>query len=138
MGNIDLLASNLTSAGNLTLNGDLLSIAGAISLTAANNFVQNAGVSAALGVTVSAGGSVTLGPLAHTFSNAISYGVNGVSVATPPGSQTTGSTPTDFVATFMTQFERAIVVSAVFGVEPLLPTRTDRRAIAVEGDVCSR
>ncbi len=138
MGNIDLLASNLTSAGNLTLNGDLLSIAGAISLTAANNFVQNAGVSAALGVTVSAGGSVTLGPLAHTFSNAISYGVNGVSVATPPGSQTTGSTPTDFVATFMTQFERAIVVSAVFGVDPLLPTRTDRRAIAVEGDICSR
>ena len=138
MGDIDLLASNLTSAGNLTINGDLVSSAGAIKLTAANDFVQNAGVSAALGVTVSAGGSVTLGPLAHTFSNAISYGVNGVSVATPPGSQTTGSTPIDFVATFLTQFEKAIVVSAVFGVDPFLPTGTDRRAIAVEGDICSR
>jgi formylmethanofuran dehydrogenase subunit C len=138
-GNIDLLASNLTSAGNLTLNGDLLSSAGAISLTAANNFAQNGSVSAALGLTVSAGGSVTLGPLARSFGNPVNYGINSVSVAAPPGSQsTTGSAPTDFVATFLSQFERAIVVSVVFGRDSLLLTGIDRRGIAVEGDLCSR
>ena len=138
-GNIDLLASNLTSAGNLTLNGDLVSSAGAITLTAANDFAQYGSVSAALGLTVSAGGSVFLGPLARSFGNPVNYGVGGLSVATPPGSQsTTGSAPNDFVATFLSLFERAIVAASVFGVDPLLPTGTDRRGITVEGDLCAR
>ena len=139
MGNIDLLASNLTSAGNLTLNGDLVSSAGAITLTAANNFVQNGSVSAALGVTVSAGGSVTLGPLARTFGNPVNYGINSLPVGAPPGSgSTTGSAPADFVATFLTQFENAILVTFVFGLDPSSPLVSDRRGILVEGDVCSR
>ena len=137
-GNIDLLASNLTSAGNLTLNGNLVSSAGAINMTAANNFVQNSSVSAALGLTVNAAGSVSFGPLAQSSGNPVNYWLNGVAVAAPTGWPSTGGVPADFVATFLTQFEAAIELIAVSGTDPLAPVWIDRRLIAVEGDICSR
>ena len=83
-GNIFLNATNLTSAGNMTLLGNVTSTAGAISLFAGNNFVQNGTVQAALGITASAGGSMTFGPFAMSLGSPISYTQNGgVPVAAP-------------------------------------------------------
>ncbi len=141
-GDIDLVATDLTSAGNLTLNGDLVSSAGAIGLRAANNFVQNSKVSAALGLVVSAGGSVTLGPSAISFGNPVSYPAQGTSVAAPPGSLTTtsGSAPTDYVVAFVTQFEKAVVAPLLVSVDTLglIDKDKDKKGTTVEGDICLR
>ncbi|MCX7246219.1 MAG: hypothetical protein NTX31_00845, partial [Burkholderiales bacterium] len=144
-GDIDLIATNLTSAGNLTLNGDLVSSAGAVALSAANNFAQNSKVSAAQGISVSAGGTLTLGPTATSFGNPLSYSSQGSPVAAPPGSQTTsGSAPADYVAAFLTQFEKAVVSQETLSVE--LPGATDKdkdkdkekKTTTAEGEICLR
>ncbi|MDD5332155.1 MAG: YDG domain-containing protein [Rhodoferax sp.] len=139
-GDIDLVATDLTSAGNLTLNGDLVSSAGAIGLRAANNFVQNSKVSAALGLVVSAGGSVTLGPSATSFGNPVSYPAQGTSVVAPPGSLSTasGSAPTDYVVAFVTQFEKAVVAPLLVSLDPLGSTDKDKKSTMLEGDICLR
>ncbi|MEI7537587.1 MAG: YDG domain-containing protein, partial [Comamonadaceae bacterium] len=144
-GDITLVATNLTSAGNLTLNGDLVSSAGAVGLSAANNLAQNSKVSAALGISVSAGGTLTLGPTATSFGNPISYSSQGAPVAAPPGSQTSsGSAPADYVAVFLTQFEKAVVSQETVSVE--LPGVTDKekekekekKTTTAEGEICLR
>jgi hypothetical protein len=142
-GDITLVATNLTSAGNLTLNGDLVSSAGAVALSAANNFAQNSKVSAAQGISVSAGGTLTLGPTATSFGKPMSYSSQGSPVAAPPGSQTSsGSAPVDFVAAFLTQFEKAVVSQETVSVE--LPGVTDKdkdkdkKTTTAEGEICLR
>lgn len=142
-GDITLVATNLTSAGNLTLNGDLVSSAGAVALSAANNFAQNSKVSAAQGISVSAGGTLTLGPTATSFGKPMSYSSQGSPVAAPPGSQTSsGSAPVDFVAAFLTQFENAVVSQETVSVE--LPGVTDKdkdkdkKTTTAEGEICLR
>jgi hypothetical protein len=142
-GDITLVATNLTSAGNLTLNGDLVSSAGAVALSAANNFAQNSKVSAAQGISVSAGGTLTLGPTATSFGSPMSYSSQGSPVAAPPGSQTTsGSAPADYVAAFLTQFEKAVVSQETLSVE--LPGVTDKdkdkekKTTTAEGEICLR
>ena len=142
-GDISLVATNLTSSGNITLNGPLASSAGAVNMSAASNFVQNASVSAAQGISVSAGGTLTLGPTATSFGNPVTYSSQGSSVAAPPGSQTSsGSAPTDYVAVFLTQFEKAVVSQETVSVE--LPGVTDKdkekdkKTTTAEGEICLR
>jgi hypothetical protein len=142
-GDIELLATNLTSAGNLTLNGDVVSSAGAIKLSAASNMAQNSKVSAALGISASAGGSITLGPLASSYGNPVSYERNGVPVAAPPGSQTvSGSAPTDYVAAFLTEFHSAVVPQEKVRVELIgvndKDKEQDRKTTTAEGEICLR
>ena len=138
-GDITLVATNLTSAGNLTLNGDLTSSAGAVALSAANNLAQNSKVSAARGISVSAGGTLTLGPNATSFGNPMSYTSQGAPVAAPPGSQTlSGSAPSDFVAAFLTQFESAVVSQETVIVELPGVSDKDKKTTTAEGEICLR
>ena len=138
-GDITLVATNLTSAGNLTLNGDLTSSAGSVALSAANNLAQNSKVSAALGISVSAGGTLTLGPNATSFGNPMSYTSQGAPVAAPPGSQTlSGSAPSDFVAAFLTQFESAVVSQETVIVELPGVSDKDKKTTTAEGEICLR
>ncbi len=138
-GDIDLVATNLTSAGNLTLDGDLVSSNGAIALSAASDFVQNGSVSAALGLSMNAGGNVTLGPNATSFGNPVHYASHGAELAAPPGSQKSGGTPVDFVATFLTRFQESITSPALVSVDsPDSSTSKEKKTLAVEGEICSR
>jgi hypothetical protein len=137
-GDIELIASNLTSAGNLTLNGDLVSSAGAVVLSAASNFVQNSMVSAARGVSVSAGGTVTLGPTARSFGNPVNYSSSGVPVVAPPGAQTESSSVTVATVIFTKQFETIINEPVLVSVDPLALLEKDKKGLTVEGEICSR
>jgi hypothetical protein len=144
-GDIELIATNLTSSGNLTLNGDLVSSAGAVALSAANNLAQNSKVSAAQGISVSAGGTLTLGPAATSFGNPVSYSSHGAPAAAPPGSQaSSGSAPTDYVAVFLTQFENTVVSQQAVSVERTVVTEKDKekekdkKGSTAEGEICLR
>jgi hypothetical protein len=72
-GDIVLTATNLTSAGNITLFGPVGSTGGSVTLTAANNLIQYGTVSGALGVTASSGGTTVLGVAASTAGTPVSY-----------------------------------------------------------------
>jgi hypothetical protein len=103
--------------------------------------VQNSKVSAARGISVSAGGTLTLGPTATSFGNPMSYSSQGAPVAAPPGSQTlSGSAPSDFVAAFLTQFESAVVSQETVIVD--LPGVSDKdkekKTTTAEGEICLR
>ena len=140
-GDISLVATNLTSSGNMTLNGPLVSSAGAVSMSAASNFVQNASVSAAQGISVSAGGTVTLGSNATSFGNPVSYSSQGTPVAAPLGSQTSsGSAPTDYVAVFLTQFESAVVSQETVSVTlpGVADKDKDKKSATAEANICLR
>ncbi|OYT92643.1 MAG: hypothetical protein CFE43_07230 [Burkholderiales bacterium PBB3] len=100
-GDIALVATNLTSAGNITLNGPIESKAGAVVVTAANNLTQNSSVLAPLGVSAAAGGTLTLGPNATSGYQPVSYQVNSLAV-TPPRSSTSSNSAADLVVALMT------------------------------------
>lgn len=107
-GDIVLHATNLTSAGNLTLNGALLA-GNTVSLTADANLVQNFAVVGANGVTATAAGSMTYGPLATTNAPPILYMAGGVSVAPPPTVQASAlQPPGDIIVTFLELLQQAI------------------------------
>jgi hypothetical protein len=154
-GNIELIATNLTSAGNLTLNGPIRSSAGAVTLFAANNLVQNGLVSAAGGVTSTAGGSLTFGEAANTVGSPLSYSANGLPVIPHQLLQST-ATP-DLLVSFSTQFEAAVraqdfietkaVLSTSttnpsqaevkdFETDPLKPHKKNKDDVVVEGQTC--
>jgi hypothetical protein len=55
-GDVNLEATNLTSAGDVLLNGNVVSSTGAVAITAAASLTQNGKVTAAKGVTVASSG----------------------------------------------------------------------------------
>jgi hypothetical protein len=83
-GNIVLRATNLTSAGNIVLDGPVESTKGSVTLKAASNLTQNSSVRAPLGVSASADGVWTLGPLATSGFQPVSYVVASKPVTSPP------------------------------------------------------
>jgi hypothetical protein len=83
-GNIVLKATNLTSAGDVVLNGPVESAKGSVTLQAASNLTQNSSIRAPLGVSASAGGTLSLGPLATTGFQPVSYVVASAPVIPPP------------------------------------------------------
>ena len=83
-GNIVLRATNLTSAGNIVLDGPVESAKGSVTLKAASNLTQNSSVRAPLGVSASADGILTLGPLATSGFQPVSYVVASKPVTSPP------------------------------------------------------
>ena len=140
--NITLTATNLTSSGNMTLNGPLTSFAGGITLNAANNYVQNSSLMAALAINVSAGGSMTFGPNAMSTGNPVNYYINGQPL-TPPwlvSAPVTGTVGSDFVVSFLSEFQdrlEAMLVDYSYS-DPLAQYRTNKSSIVVEGNLCSR
>jgi len=135
-GNISLVTTNLTSPGNLTLNGDVNSSGGSIAIAAAGNYVQNSTVKAAQGVTATAGGAMTFGPNALTSGNPVNYTANGTPVIAP-GTAAPGSAPIDFVATFMDKFELALIAQNTL-TDPGDPTKKTKDELVVEGQSCTR
>ena len=138
--NITLTATNLTSSGNMTLNGPLTSFAGGITLNAANNFVQNSSLTAALAINVSAGGTMTFGPFAISTGNPVNYYINGQPLAPPWLAAAFGATTGDFVVSFISEFQdslEALLVDYSYS-DPLAQYRTNKISIVVEGNLCSR
>ena len=103
-----LNATNLTSAGDLTLNG-VLTAGNMVNLTAGNAMVQNFAVFGANGVTAAAGTSMLYGPLATANNPPVSYSVAGISVAPPPSMLASAlQAPGDLLVTFLDLFQQAI------------------------------
>jgi hypothetical protein len=98
-GDIELVATNLTSAGNIVLNGPLESTSGAVTITAANNFTQNSSIKAPLGVSANAGGTLTMGPLATSGFMPVTYVVASTPVTPPAGALSPAS---DMVVAMLT------------------------------------
>lgn len=93
-GNIVLTATNLTSSGDMTLNGLVYSSGGSVELNAANNLTQNSIVYGAAGVTAVVGGTMTLGPGAASGAMPVTYKVAGVLVTPPPLASNPSGAPT--------------------------------------------
>ena len=137
---ITLTATNLTSSGNMTLNGPLTSFAGGITLNAANNFVQNSSLTAALAINVSAGGSMTFGPFAMSTGNPVNYYINGQPLAPPWLAAALGASTGDVVVTFLSEFQdslEALLIDYGYS-DPLAQYRQNKSSIVVEGNICSR
>ena len=137
-GDIDLAATNLTSAGNMLINGDLISTDGSISLFAGNNFRQNGILLAALGITVNANGSLSYGPLALSHGNPVSYRLNGVSTLAPPSTFAEliarNSAGNNLIIDFLNKFEDAIEARAAKTDDP--KDARNRGDLVVEGETC--
>jgi filamentous hemagglutinin family protein len=136
--NITLTATNLTSSGNMTLNGPLTSFAGGITLDAANNFVQNSSLTAALAINVSAGGSMTFGPFAMSTGNPVNYYINGQPLAPPWLAAALGAATSDFVVSFLSEFQDSLEFLLLDYTDPLAQYRQNKSNIVVEGNICSR
>ena len=114
LGDVNLTATDLTSAGNITLNGSIVSTSGSFIMAAANNLVQNSAISAALVVSGSAGlagsgGAVSFGAGATTDAKSVSYLLNGLAVTAPPQlTKPVVVAPANFVTAFLEVFEKAL------------------------------
>ena len=127
-------STNLTSAGNLTLSGAVVSTSGSVNLTAAGNLVQNSAVRAAQSVTARAGtagtGSMSFGTSATTDAKSISYLLNGLAATAPSRLDNPvpdSVAPTNFVTSFLSVFEQALTEPAAAAAtsEPAKPAATE-------------
>ncbi len=83
-GDIKLGSTNLTSSGDMVLNGNVSSASGVVYLAAANNLTQNGAVYGAQGVTATVGGVLTVGASATSGNTPVNYTVGGQPVTPPP------------------------------------------------------
>ncbi|MGV3569840.1 MAG: YDG domain-containing protein [Ramlibacter sp.] len=91
-GDIELVASNRGSPGDLTLDGEVRSTAGAVSLVAGRDLLQNSLVAGARGVSATAEGTIRFAPAARTEGSPVSYSAAGEPV-TPPGAAPASGSP---------------------------------------------
>ena len=123
LGDIKLTATDRTSAGNLTLNGNIVSTGGSVTMLAANDLVQNSAVSAALTVTGSAGlagaaATIGFGASATSDAKSVSYLLNGLNMTAPPQlikPVVVVTTPANLVISFLDVFEQALSESVAVG-----------------------
>lgn len=139
-GNIMLRATNLTSAGNMTLNGNLFA-GNTVSLLADGNLQQNFAVVGTKGVTAVALGSFNFGPLATTNAPPISYTAGGVPVNPPPTVLASSlQAPGDILQTFSDLLQRAIdgPLKDVLETNPdgSKKKKLDDEGIVTEGELC--
>ena len=148
-GNIDLAATNLTSLGDVTLNGPVKSTGGSIMMTAANTFIQNSAVSAALGVTAIAGAGFTFGPAATSAGNPVYYS-SGTAPPTPSPqlpstpaatqlvtTPTISSSPTDFVVAFLSHLEDVLREQNA-GTDADKTSKKTKDGVVIGAQTCSR
>ena len=141
-GDVTLVATNLTSPGDIILDGPIVS-GGAVTMSAGNNFTQNAAIFGADGVTATAQGAFSYGPLAFTSRAPVRYTSNGVRVVPPPDPRAiTRSESPQVVIAFLDQFSRAqrrqIVDTLESNPDGTPVKRRDRDAVLTEGNVCAR
>jgi filamentous hemagglutinin len=135
-GNITLAALSPDSSSNITLNGAMTSTTGGISVQAYNNFIQNAGLNAALAIDVSAGGVVAFGPGALSVGNPVSYQVNGTPYLPPWVAATLSGGATDFVVAFLDQFQAVLDAQVLAMDDPLGIKQRSKEGLVLEGDIC--
>lgn len=136
-GDITLAALTANADSNITVNGNLTSTAGGITAQAHNNYIQNSKLFAALGINISAGGTIALGKDAFSTGNPLNYTANGVAY-TPPwvaAAQTGG--PTSFVADFLNQFQTALDAQVFTADDPLGKKQAKNEGVVVEGNICT-
>ena len=139
-GDIELIATNTTSAGNIVINGPVESSAGSVSITAANDLTQNGTVFGALGVYANVGGVLTFTSSAKSGITPVSYAVDGKPVAAPPSTEvsfdqakdTAGQT--NLVTTFLDKFATAVQSQNEEG--PEKEKDKARNELVVEGEIC--
>jgi hypothetical protein len=137
-GDVVLRATNLTSAGDLTLDGPIESTTGAVVLSAANNLTQNSSVRAPLGISAEVGGILKMGPLATSGYPPVRYSVAGTAVAPPP-SPGALSVASDMVVAMMQVVESpAMRQTEAIANLPVRNKDKDRtkEGIVAEGGVC--
>ncbi len=138
-GDISLIATNLTSAGNITLNGPIESVSGGVAVSAASNLTQNSSILAPLGVRAAAGGTMTFGPLATSGYQPVSYSVSGQPVS-PPRSPASGTFATDQIISLMQTAPNLGGDASVNPIDTLLKLDKERdlskELIVSEGQIC--
>jgi hypothetical protein len=136
-GNITLAAPTPGPTSNITINSPMTSTTGGISISAANNFIQNSNLSAALAIDVSAGGSLFFGPGAYSVGNPVTYMVNGAPFMPPWIASTLSGGATDFVVAFLDQFQAVLDAQQVASIDdPLGLAQRGQEGIVVEGEIC--
>jgi hypothetical protein len=136
-GNITLAALTPDQASNITLNGAMNSSSGGISIQAYNDFIQNSRLSAALGIDVgSVAGTLTFGPGAFSVGNPLTYSVNGVPYTPPWLSSAQNGGATDFLVSFLDNFQAALDEQNGATDDPLGLKKRDKEGLVVEGELC--
>jgi hypothetical protein len=142
-GNIALVATNLTSAGNITLDGPIVSTTGSVAMKAASNLTQNSSISAPQGVSADAGGKLEMGPLATSGVLPVIYVVASqpVTPPPPPGALTTASEMVvALIATapaVETPAEKQVQAAAEVPVKEKDKEKdTSKETVVAEGGVC--
>jgi hypothetical protein len=140
---ISLIATNLTSQGNVTLEGPVESSTGAVNINAAGSFVQNSSIKAPKGVSANVSGTLTMGPLATSGVLPVTYLVASqpVSPPPPPGAMTTAS---DMVVALIatapaqeTPAEKQVQAAAEVPVKEKDKEKdTSKETVVAEGGVC--
>jgi len=142
-GDIALTATNLTSQGNITLDGPIESATGGVNINAAGSFAQNSSIKAPKGVSASVSGTLSIGPLATTGFQPVSYVVASAPV-TPPPPPGTLSTASDMVVAMIaaapaveTPAEKQVQAAANVPVpEKEKEKDTSKETVVAEGGVC--
>ena len=136
-GNITLAALTPDGTSNITINAPVTSTAGGISIQAYNNFIQNSGLNAALGIDVSTiAGSMLFGPGAFSVGNPVSYSVNGVAYMPPWIASSVSGGANDFVVTFLDQFLAVLDTPLGAMDDPLGLRLRGQEGVVVEGEIC--
>jgi filamentous hemagglutinin family protein len=153
-GDIVLTATNLTSPGDMKLNGPLRSSGGGVALTAANNLEQNSVIKAANSIQVSAGGAITYGPLASSEGSSVQYTQGGGLVTPPSGGlpvvRPAGTVPVaqthalvelfnataDVAGNLENKLDEIVTDHGSDDVDPK-KSKKDKDAVVVEGETCT-
>jgi hypothetical protein len=143
-GDVLLVATNLTSAGNIVLDGNVTSTAGSVGIFAANNLQQNSEVTAALDITAVAGGTVGFGSAARSVGHPVLYKANGATVVTPGSTVVTDvaqtTAPVNFVVAFLSFFEDTLLSSSVKEIADVKPEYRKRNRdldVTLNGQTCT-
>jgi hypothetical protein len=137
-GNISLTALTNSLASNMIFNGSVISSAGGITVQAYNNILQNSKFFAALGINITAGGTITFGPGAFSVGNPVTYTANGVTLVPPWIAASLSGGPTSFVDNFLDQFQTALDAQQYAADDPFGKKQADNGGVVVDGGTCTR
>jgi filamentous hemagglutinin family protein len=134
---ITLSAPTAGATSNVTLNGIIQSTGGSISMSAANNLVQNSGVIAKLGITASATGKMSFGPNGYSSGSPLNYSDASGSINPPLVPLSSQITSGGSVSDFLDQFLAALDGQNTFSDDPFDPGNRRTAGLVVEGQLCT-
>jgi hypothetical protein len=134
---ITLSAPTAGATSNITINGTIQSTGGSISMSAANNLVQNSGVIAAGGITASATGTMSFGPNGYSSGSPLSYSDASGSISPPLVPLSALVTSGGSVSDFLDEFLAALDSQNTFSDDPFDPRNRRTAGLVVEGQICT-